>query len=52
MSFKKKPHTGELMNTNAAKGVCADIKRLRGKYTSDFPVKRGMFFGRPKRKEP
>lgn len=27
----------------------ADIRRLRGKYTCSFPVKRGMFFGRKKK---
>lgn len=39
---------GELPNPNV-KGITADIRRLRGKYTCNFPVKRGMFFGRKKK---
>lgn len=41
---------GELPN-NSHKGICADIKRLRGKFNG-FPMKRGMFQGKPKEKKP
>lgn len=53
MSFRKdRSKTGDLANTDAVKGISKDIARLRGKYMSEFPAKRGMIFGRPKRKTP
>lgn len=51
MSFKKnKSNTGELADTKSLNGITKDIERLRGKYTSDFPVRRGMFCAKPKEK--
>lgn len=35
---------GELPS-GSVKGISADIKRLRGKYTCTIPIKRGMIFG-------
>lgn len=39
---------GELPDTNAAKGVCALLKSLRGRFNG-YPMKRGMYCGKPKK---
>jgi hypothetical protein len=42
---------GEQPSTDVAKGSVALLKSLRGRFNG-YPMKRGMFQGKPKRKTP